>query len=359
MTGSGNRDEQDEGLSALLAAGFAARGELIPTSEAEVERAEAELLAAESASSRARASVASTRRWPGLLAAAAVGALLSSAVHGWFARPRAGTPAIAGEGQRPVPSAAVPKKASLVDAVPACTACCGGSRCASARPELASCSSRRQCVACSAAASEADSFRVRLGNLALSPLAAKQRDETHSTGPLEMCVRAGSSEERCVAADLDGKPWSELSLVVSAPQLLAGFELRVRQRGAPDYLAKWATPIVVSADVLCRGIVAKPQVGPGEVWGTASVFLDDTEYVELGRSAQLDALQRLAAGFELGALQLAAHETRVPGGEHFALALGPFDHESAERLRARALGAGASAKITVGADFVGEPLALP
>ena len=240
----------------------------------------------------------------------------------------------------------------------ACAGCCAGSQCTAASRELAACSSGRQCVACSGSALTGNSFRLRVGNLVLSPAGVKEREESHSDVPLELCARAGSSEQFCVAAEPEGQPWSTLPLVVSASTLLSGLELRVRLRGAADYLARWTTPIAVNPEVLCRGIVARPQLETGAVLGTASIFLDETHYVELARASTVATLRSTASQFEISTLPVAVYETASTQQDHFALALGPLDQEASERLRATVLSSGGDAKLTLGGDFLGKAIPL-
>ena len=362
MSASDEERGPDQKMAKLIATGFAARGELIPTSEAEVERAEqelaAEIRAAGATGPGRRHSKGDERRWPSLLAAAAAGALVATTAHHWRSDRMPG-PSIAGEPSRsqPVSASTGPHKVQLNENPSSCAECCAGSQCSRAHGELALCPSGRQCVGCSGPALTENSFRVRLGNLVLTPLGAKRRDDAH-WAPLELCARAGSSEESCVPAEPEGEPWSKLPLVVSGPELLAGFELRARQKSSTDYLAKWSTPIAVNTEVLCRGIVAKPQLGPGEVLGTASVFLDETHYVESGRAPEVASLRSVPERYALGTLPAAVYETNAAKEGHFAFALGPFDKTTAEQLRARLLGAGGDAKVTLGSDFVGEPLAV-
>jgi hypothetical protein len=138
--------------------------------------------------------------------------------------------------------------------------------------------------------------------------------------------------------------------VASSQDGLAGFELQIRARGKGT-VASWSGPVAINPTVLCKGLVLKPKFGE-LVFGTVSLFLDDTHYVELGRGTSLRTLTESGARFA---------GTRRPrifqrsGSEpSFALSVGPVSHAEAERLRVSVLRQGGAARVVLGLDYVDD-----
>jgi len=349
MSGSVKRSEDE--LASLIAAGFSARAEMIPSSEREVERAERELLRL---SSTKRPRLLRLRQAAGWLIAASLGALSVLLVQR-FSERRASGPAISGEAK---PSAALTParspKLRLSTEGAGCADCCAGSACTRAHTDA--CSSGRGCVGCTAQIATDNAFRLRIGALVLTALGSKRLSEAPPASGLETCVRAGSSAEHCVPSDLGGKPWLRMALLVSPAQLLAGFEVRVRNQGATQAIGDWSTPIAVNTEVLCRGIVARPHFETGELLATVSLYLDETHYVELARAASPAQIATTTANFDWGAMRPQIYDTNAATENHLALVLGPFDQAQAEHLRAQILLAGFRARLSLGEDFVGDAL---
>lgn len=383
-----DRDKRDDESEALLSRGFAERGELLPTTEAEVERAETELgddveigalpdqLAGDwrdAPRATARISPAASRGmsvahrpWLAYAGAGAIGALAASLAFLWLGRtPSRHDPLISGasnEFRRPPTAPAVSSKVHVA-APPRCgNDCCAGSDCPSARDDLKACSSGRRCIACPGDAHVDGGYRLRVGNLALTDDGKRLRDENTWTDSLELCVRAGSSAVACAPTQPQGTtvaPWTILPDVVSPQNLLAGFELTVREHGKTDVIATWSTPVVVNADVLCRGIAAKPRLPSGATFAVVSVFLEDAYYVELARSSAVTPLTALRSHLDVTDLTPSLYETTAAADRRFALVLGPMSQSRAEDIRWQVLGAGRDAKVSLGGDFTGEAKPLP
>jgi hypothetical protein len=378
------------GLEELVADAFAAKHELIPTTEAEVKDAERRGVEFEGAlpasleayrpkaapvsddpdagsvlserapptSGRVDAPAGKVRRlgrsaWLTHLIAAALGAAAAAALL--IGRgPGPDRPLPTGEPAKPRADAA--PKTVAIPAVLACSKpCCAGSQCREARDELKSCASERRCIACTIEALSLSRYRIRLGAFASG---ARVKRIVDGGGALELCARAGSSELACAPAHAAGdqdEQWTLLPLVVSTQDMLAGFELALRQRGSKQPLGAWKNPVTLNATVLCKGLLIKPKDEKEEVLGTVSVFLEDTHYVELMRSDSVERL--LEARFRLSFVDATPRifETRKTGADHFALVLGPFDKPTAERLRWALLDKGESARLVIGEDHVGPP----
>ena len=378
----------EEALEALVADGFASRGELPPITEAEVERAERSGVEFEGElppalreyapaierpardagppSSRA-APVASVRRLPTArasylthLLAAGIGAAAAAALflaQGTRETPSTGIPS----SEPPVHAKdAAPEEKYLIGPVRRCEPCCAGAECKAAPPDARSCSSGRRCISCSNSELLSSRYRVRVGALAPTASAKALLDSANAKG-FDICVRVGSSAFACGPAHALGdgdRQWTTLPLVPSAQDALSGVELELRFRGAQKALGRWLSPVPINATVLCKGLFVKPKSEAGDTLGVVSVFLDDAHFVELLRSDRVDELVSYRTRFQLSDVSPKIFETRGSGKERFALVLGPLDQPSAERLRWAVLEKGRSARIVEGIDHVGDPRPL-
>lgn len=364
-----------------------ALGPFVPTTEAEVERAEADgvehqgelpaslrelptpgadepprsarVVSLEEV--RAGRQGAAPRRgvsWASHGAAALAGALAAAAVLTLTVRRPipsagpAGADAAPSASESAAPPAA-PAKIRLSSAGLCGSDCCGGAECGKSSAELRSCPSGRTCISCSRAELTESQYRFKLGGLAPSELGKKAL----SSGPLEVCVRVAASERVCAPAHSSedaARRWIELPLVATGGDNLAGVTVELRFVGAKQRLASWSQPIPVNAAVLCKGMMIEARTDEDEVFGSMSLFLVDSHYVELGRAADVAGLRALSERFETP-LELKIFETKQAGERRFALAAGPFERPRAERLRWAVLDAGASAESNTGADYVGDP----
>lgn len=248
---------------------------------------------------------------------------------------------------------AEPPPILLEDAGVCAADCCGGGECASAPFDMKQCPSGRTCISCSRDELVDSQYRFKVGGLAPSDRGKKALD----AGSLEVCVRVASSELVCApthASDAAASRWIELPLVATSGDNLSGVTVQIRFKGAKQPLAEWSQIIPVNASVLCKGVMIEPKMKDGEPIGAMSMFLIDSHYVELGRASDVATLRELRRRFRTP-LELSVFETKQPGERHFALVAGPFAKPRAERLRWAVLDAGAHAQSVVGTDYVGSP----
>ena len=392
MSDKPKRDDEreEQALTELLGGALGAKGELPPTTEEEVLRAEqagvewegelpeslaelrppaAEAGATEPARAARGAELVSLdearrKRGPSVgthVLAAALGAAAAAALIIWRSPPKtpgAGTPTV--ESARVTADAAPPEKLALRPVRSCAKECCAGSACSAAKEGLESCSSGRTCIACSIESLAESRYRVRLG--AFAPSEAGQALLKGGTGTLELCVRAGSSGLVCAPARSGSDKaaqWTVLPLTVSVQDAVAGVSIQVRWQGVSQPLAEWQGPVTLNATALCRGLFVKPITAKKEPMGTLSVFLDDAHYVEVARAASSEAL--LAARDQLSLADVPARlvETTGRGDQRFALVLGPIDKPSAEQLRWMFLDKGRQAQVVLGDDYQGATRELP
>ncbi|MFO0567205.1 MAG: hypothetical protein U0263_16225 [Polyangiaceae bacterium] len=261
------------------------------------------------------------------------------------------------EPARPVVDAAAEAPQVALPALRSCGAgCCAGKACRDAKPELAECPSGRACVACALEGLEKNRYRLRIGAFAPS-VAGSRAVERAGPGGLELCVRVGSSERACTGAhpNADGEAsWVSLPLVAGAQDLVAGLVLEVRAKSQPSVVfGQWQSPVQVNTMLLCRGLSLRPKSDADEVLGSVSLFLDDSEFVELGSAASVAELTEIARRFRPADVPLDVYEGSASGTRRFRLVLGPMDHASAERLRWSVIEHGESATLTLGADHIG------
>lgn len=385
-------DRQDEAMEALLGEAFSARGELLPTTEAEVARAERdgvefegelpESLRSFSRRDRMAASVRASGdsalpgaglprvvsldevrarrrgRWVGYASAGVLGAAAASVFWVWAGPgPRDVDVFPAGDPSSTAAVSAAPSPLAI-EAVRSCESpCCAGSSCARAEGPLKECSSGRTCVPCSLDHLRGSLYRLRVGSLALSPAGAERRDKER-WGALELCVRVGSSDASCVAAHVGSgtdEVWSTLPTAVSAQDLVAGFELDVRRKGGTSPLATWKHAVVTNPTLLCRGLSVSPKPPGGEILGTLSVFFTDAHFVELARGETVPPLVDRARAISFADVSPEIYESTRQGSGRFALVVGPLDKVASERLRWKLLDANVPATVTIGGDYLGQP----
>lgn len=329
--------------------------DLIPTTEAEVERAEAASLDDVNLPERLRHYRApsppvarSTPRWPSYAAAAALGAAAASFF--WSRKPEPPQVTSAGgELVAPRPSSSGTPPPVALDARARCEqGCCAGSDCKTPSAGLGACPSGIRCASCTTDSASGGPYRLRLGTVILTEVGRKQLPEG---APLELCVTHEGAPPSCVAALAD-EPWRKLPVVTPLQDLLVGLTVMLRDHGSAQPLASWKHAVPPTAEVLCKGLAV--QLTDGEqTLGRLSAFIEPTHFVELSRAASVPALLQAARGFDVtGALPRIAESSRG-GDARFALTLGPFEKAEAEALRWQALRQGAEATLSVGLDYVG------
>lgn len=388
--------EGDDELEALVAGALVERGELLPTTEAEVlhaERAgvafEGELppeLAEYSPPTSERAAplsrrapqdraepVRSTRvvsleearrrpqrgAWLGYGATFVAGAAAAAAAIALFVRAPPGGPtdpsadpeqtAGVGTGAPPAPSSIATVS---VDGCP--EACCAGASCAAAEGELRACGSGRTCIPCGDP--PASRYRVRIGHL--FPDEALDTDRIDA---LDLCARVGSSRWDCAPAYADpatSPEWRRLPALATSEDAGAGVELELRVRGTKQALGRWHGGVRIGPPVLCSGVGVSLEDTAGKSLGRLSLFFDDAHYVELRRGT-LDALEAYRGELAIAGAVPRLFETSRGGPERFALVVGPLDEPRAERLRWSLLEQGVDARVELGGDYVGDPRDIP
>jgi hypothetical protein len=353
----------DATLRALRAA-----DDLIPTSEAEVGRAEALLpddlelpeglrLYQPPARQTDNVRPLNERRGSklGYAGAAVVGAAAAAAAA-FSLRPSApSTPVTSAGGEltKPRPSSERPARIPLVLGNRCERECCAGSDCKTAAPALSSCPSGIRCAGCTPDNVNGGPHRLRLGSMIPTEVGEKQLPLTE---PLELCVSGPSGSAACVPAlgEPGGASWRLLPVVTPLQDMLTGLELALRKRGDAQILARWKHPFSPTADVLCKGLAIQLSDGD-EVLGKLSVFVESTHFVELGRAAAVPELLTAAERFDVSGTRSRIFETSRSGAERFALVLGPFEKVEAEGLRWQVLDHGREAIVSHGLDYVGTP----
>lgn len=357
----------DEGTLRALRAS----DDLVPTSEAEVERAEAALPELELPASlkswspthgtnRVREErprnvrpLAGKPRFVGYAAAAALGALAAAAALLW--RPPTATPPVTSAGGELVPS----KASAPVPPLPLLfrsrcqRECCAGSACKNAPPALSACPSGLSCVACAPDNVNGGPYRLRFGTMIASEAGQKLLP---LDAPLELCVVGNASDSMCLPAlgEPGGEAWRLLKAVSPLQDLLTGLTIELRRRGEPAALASWKHAVSPTPEIMCKGLAVQLSDGT-ETLGRLSVFVEPTHFVELGRAAAVPDLLKTLRRFEVSGIQPRIYEASPPGAGRFALVLGPLDKTEAEALRWQVLDHGREATISHGLDFIGSP----
>jgi hypothetical protein len=357
------RDQDDPRLDDATLRALRASGDLVPTTEAEVERAEGllpelalperlldyqprPLLVGEPR--RARAKPLS------YVAAAALGALAAAAALLWLRAPAPPRVTSAGaELVRPSVSASEPAPVPLVYQSRCERECCAGSDCKAAPAAAATCPSGLRCVSCATDNVTGGPYRLRVGAVILSDAGQKLLPPA---APLELCVLTSASETLCVPAlgETNGDAWRLLKAVTPLQGLLTGLSVELRKRGEATALASWKHAVSPTPDVMCKGLAIQLNDG-AETLGRLSAFIELTHFVELARASAMPELLRAARGFAVSGLRPRIYESSRPGAERFALVLGPLDKTDAEALRWQVLDRGLEANVSHGLDFSGGP----
>jgi hypothetical protein len=386
----GDRDQggadDDGALERRVAAELVRRGELLPTTEAEVLAAEREgvehegdlppalrRLGERSSPPRSHRVVAldEVRRrraearsgWASHAGSFALGAAAAAALL-LVTRDRTPTPLgdrRAAGGPSATTSAAPPEVADeariVIAPVTACGGpCCAGARCDAAKGELRRCASGRACIACDEGAEVKSAFRLRLGDLV--PAAALSADAVRA---LDLCARVGGGAWSCAPARPeggDGQGGRVLPGTITTADLAAGLDLELRPRGGKQVVGRWREAVRVGPTVLCHGAGALLANDRADL-GSLSITLEPAHWVEIERAGATGPLRALRRRLELADVDPVLVETTSPGAARFALAVGPLDADVAERLRWALLDHGLDVRVTLGADHQGAPQKLP
>lgn len=339
--------------------------DLLPTTEAEVERAERSLPDLELPSSlqqyRPRAAAPSNvRALPsksGYVLAAVIGALAAAAaLLLWYQRPTA-VPVTSAGGELVRPSAsAKPGPVPLVFQSKCERECCAGSDCKNAPPALSACPSGIRCATCATDNVSGGPYRLRLGTVIASEAGQKLLP---LSAPLELCVVPPAGEAQCMPAmaEESGASWRLLKSVTPLQDLLLGLDVQLRKRGELVPIASWKHAVSPTADVMCKGLAIT--LGDGtDTLGRLSAFIEPTHFVELSRASSVPELLQTARRFDVTGAVPRIHESSQTGSNRFTLVLGPFDKPDAEALRWQVLDHGLEANIGHGLDYIGAPRPL-
>jgi hypothetical protein len=343
--------------------------DLVPTSEAEVRRAEQALpddieLPESLRSYRPRlAEGPSNVRWlpskprvASHVLAVTLGALAAAGAVLWF-RP-AGPPPVTSAGGDLVPSPTTSSSARLpLTFETRCEReCCAGSACKTASFALRTCPSGIRCAGCTVDNVNGGPYRLRVGTVIPSELGQKvlPLDE-----PLELCLTALGGAETCLPAlgDSGGETWRQLGQVTPLQSLLGGLTAELRVKGQAFPLANWRNAVSPTPDTLCKGVAIQLNDGK-ETLGRLSIFVEPTHFVELARAVSSPELLAKLGRFDVTGLEPRVRESSRGGGERFVLAIGPLDKADAEALRWHVLDLGIDATVSHGLDFIGSPRPL-
>jgi hypothetical protein len=363
-----SRPDEDSPLDAATERALRDADDLIPTTDAEVERAEARLDASLELppglrSYRARPSPArAPRRVGSHVAVAALGALAAgTAMH--FTKPAPVMPATSAGGELVHPAQA-PRtpRIPLVFRSRCERECCAGNECRAANENLRACPSGARCIACGADYASGGPYKLRIGTVV--PSVAGQASLPLKT-PLELCVSAPTSPAQCVPAVVEAgaDPWRQLKRVITVQDLSSGLSVELRQPGDEKPLASWKQAVSPSPDVMCKGLAIVLSDVPvenqkAETLARVSAFVEQAHFVELSRSGTVPPLLAELARFDVSGLAPLIYETTSADGR-FALVLGPVDRSEADALRWQALDHGVEAKVSHGLDFSGKPRPSP
>jgi hypothetical protein len=377
MSRSSDRDAPlDEAtLRALRAA-----GDLLPTSVAEVESAEAGLPELElppglqsyrgrpRSIDNARQLREPPRRSRQVLAygiAAVAGAAAAAAALS-FGRPLPPAPATSAGGELVKHSAnKAPPPVPLSLEQHCGHDCCAGAACEAATDALRSCPSGIRCASCAADNVGGGPYRLRIGAVILNEAGQAQFPRSAA---LDLCVVPNAGEAQCLPAlpESGSEGWRLLKVVTPLQDLLTGLTIELRKHGEPAVLASWRHIVSPSADILCKGLAIQLAGRSGtasgatnETLGRLSVFVEPTHFVELSRAARVPELLERLHGFEIRGISPRIYETARPGDERFALVLGPLDKRDADALRWQVLDHGLDAELAQGLDYLGSPRPLP
>ena len=293
----------------------------------------------------------------------AAGLALAAGVALFLRAPAGSSTAHPEPGGAPVPSASGSAEPVIdrvsIPAVRACAAdCCAGSSCAAAKGELRACASGRACLACGEPpAPNASAYRVHIANL----VPTKVLDGT-SLASLDICGRVAGADWSCVPAyaEPSALPASRtLAKLASAADLATGLEVELRPHGQKDVLGSWRDSVRLGPTVLCRGVGALVANDKGDHVGSLALTLDDPYYVELARAADVDSLKRRRASFDFVDVTPSLVQTSGDPAHTFALVVGPLDLSTSDKLRWALLEKSQEVRTVLGEDFVGAPMPVP
>jgi hypothetical protein len=359
-------DEDETGLDARTLRALRDADDLVPTSEAEVERAEAQLsddleLPPSLQQYRSRGAQPDNVRalpskrgsWLTHSAAVALGALAAAFALWWLRTPPA-PPVTSAGGELVRPSSNAPPARMPIAFGSRCERqCCAGTQCAAASENLRACPSGMRCIGCAPDNAGGGPYRLRLGSMV--PTEAGQK-LLPLEAPLELCVPSPTTgESRCLPAlgDDNGDTWRLLQQVTSIQELLTGLTVELRKRGDRAALASWKHPVSPTTEVLCKGLLIPLSDGT-EVLARISAFVEHTHFVELSRAAAVPQLLTTLARFDISGIEPRIYETSRPEAGRFALTFGPLEKADADALRWQILDHGVEATVSHGLDFVGS-----
>ncbi len=382
MSKDPERTPDEDALDDIVRA-LAQRGELIPTTEAEVLAAEhagedeLELPASlreyrpREAAERhapprgsARANLPAPRRIATRVlshsVAVAVGALAAGVVLTLQHKPA--LPVVTSAGSELVPNTPrATQKKPLVELSTACDkGCCAGSACENATAAAKACPSGQRCISCGSAEQPQGPYRLRFGTMILSEAGAALLAPNEGS-PLDLCISAAGSDLGCIPALSDGSAddsWRPLDHVSTTQDLLVGLNVEVRRHGGTSALASWKHPVSTTPEVFCKGLLIQPMQAE-KVVGRLSVFVEQTHFVELARAADVRTLLDLEQRVEFRGVAPSVRETAQSEAAHFALTLGPLGKAQAETVRWALLDAGLGATSSYGLDYVGAARKTP
>lgn len=254
-------------------------------------------------------------------------------------------------------SSAEPTRETVaIPAVLACpSSCCAGSSCPSAEGELRACATGRSCVPCGELPPAGSAYRVRIGNLLPT-----DKLDADKLGAFDICARIGASPWSCepAYADATQRPRGRvLPPVASVEDIGAGIELELRPRGTKQVYGRYKGSVRLNPTVLCRGVGVLLGNEKQEHLGSLSLFVEDAQYVELGRGTAAE-LAALRSTLSFADLSPELHTIAGAAGTR-ALVVGPLDLRAAERLRVALLERGRPATLSTGTDYVERVGALP
>ena len=362
---SRDRHDDEPGLDASTLRALRDADDLIPTSEAEVERAEAALegdlelpeglrdysLPAARAPSNVKKLPQQRSRVLTHSVAVGLGALAAGLALSWL-RPEPPPTVSAAGGELVRPSSSAPAGHVPLAFRSRCEQeCCAGSACQAAPEALKACPSGARCVGCGTNNVSGGPYRLRLGSVVPSEAGQKVLPPG---APLELCVVAANGDAQCLPAlgETNGEAWRLLETVSPLQELLMGLHVQLRKRGEAAPLASWKHPVPPTPDVLCKGLAIQLS-DETEVLGRVSAFIEQTHFVELSRAAAVPQLLKKLARFDVSGIEPRIFETAQPGDARFALVLGPLDKPDADALRWQVLDHGLDANVSHGLDFVG------
>lgn len=359
-------DDHERALQDVALRALRDNDELVPTSEAEVERAEG-MLQRDSAlpddlrtyrPRRPRVSQppGAPRRQLGVTGyavAAVAGALAAGTAVHWL-EPQLPTSVTSAGSELVKPSASARPRSTPLSFHSSCEkSCCAGSSCSSAPEGLRACPSGIRCASCAADNANGGPYRLRLGSVIVSEQGQKLLP---IPAPLELCITGGSAGAVCVPAlgEPGSDSWRLLPQVTPLQDLLTGLGVELRKRGDSAVLASWKHVVSPTAEMMCKGLAVALN-NEGETLGRLSIFIEPTHFVELSRAATVPSLLDSLAHYEVAGTEPHVYESSQGGARRFALVLGPFDKTDADALRWQALDRGAEANVSLGLDFVGSP----